>query len=74
MAKRSKTPAQIKAEMAKLSAELKQVEAREGERIGAIAIKAGLHEMDIPEADLMQAFKDVAARFRTSTQQPEQTA
>jgi uncharacterized protein YjbI with pentapeptide repeats len=74
VAKRSKTPAQIKAEMAQLSAELKQAEAREGERIGAIAIKAGLHEIDLSDADLTQAFKDIAARFRASAQQSEPTA
>ena len=74
MAKRSKTPAQIKAEMAKLTAELKQAEAREGERIGVIAIKAGLHELDVSDADLTQAFKDIAARFRTSAQRSDSTA
>ncbi len=74
MAKRSKTPAQIKAEIAKLSAELKQAEAREGERIGAIAIKAGLHEIDVSDADLTQAFKDIAARFQSTKKEPKPTA
>ncbi len=74
MAKRLKTAANIKAEMAKLSVELKQAEAREGERIGVIAIKAGLHEIDASDADLTQAFKEVAARFQSKKTEPEPTA
>lgn len=67
MAKRSKTPAQIKAEIDRLNGELAQAEAREGERIGNIAVKAGLHEIDVSDADLLQAFRDVAARFRPAS-------
>lgn len=71
MAKRSKTPAQIKAEIDRLNGELAQAEAREGERIGSIAVKAGLHEIDVSDADLLQAFRDVAARFRPTSRLPQ---
>lgn len=74
MAKRSKTPLQIKAEIDRLAKELKQAEDREGERIGAIAVKAGLHEIDILDSDLLSAFRDVAARFQSSAKQPDKTA
>ncbi|ELT51214.1 TraC family protein [Brucella intermedia] len=71
MAKRSKTPAQIKAEIDRLNGELAQAEAREGERIGSIAVKAGLHEIEVSDTDLLQAFRDVAARFRPATRLPK---
>lgn len=74
MAKRSKTPAQIKAEIERLNSELAQAEAREGERIGALAVKAGLHEIDCSDANFIKAFKEIAARFRAASEQPDQTA
>lgn len=74
MAKRSKTPAQIKAEIERLNNELAQAETREGERIGALAVKAGLHEIDATDADLLKVLKDAAARFRTTPKLSDQTA
>jgi hypothetical protein len=74
VAKRSKTPAQIKAEIERLNKQLADAEAREGERIGAIAIKAGLHEIDAADSDLLKAFKALAARFRGEAQQPDTPA
>ncbi|MFX8999921.1 TraC family protein, partial [Acinetobacter baumannii] len=38
-------------------------ETREAQRIGRIALKAGLGELDITEDDLFAAFEDLAARF-----------
>lgn len=69
MAKKPKSPAEIKAAMEALKAELKEAEAREAERLGALAVKAGLHEIDAIDADLIQALKEVAARFQAATQQ-----
>lgn len=74
MAKRPKTPAEIKAEMERLKQELKEAETREADRLGKLAIKAGLHEIDVSEADLVKALKEVAGRFQGSRQQPGQAA
>jgi hypothetical protein len=54
----------IREEIAKLQDQLKHAETREAERIGRIALKAGLGEIEIDEAELQAAFEDVAKRFR----------
>ncbi|GGB11179.1 conjugal transfer protein TraC [Brucella endophytica] len=43
---------------------MKQAETREAERIGRVALKAGLGEVAIEEAALQAAFEDIARRFR----------
>ena len=73
-ARKAKTPAQIKAEMERLKQELKEAEAKEADRLGALAIKAGLHEIEASDADLVKALKEVAARFQTARPQPGKTA
>ncbi len=70
MARKAKTPAQIKAEMERLKQELKEAEAKEAERLGALAIKAGLHEIEASDADLIKAMKEVASRFQAASSQP----
>ena len=74
MARKAKTPAQIKAEMERLKQELKEAEAKEADRLGALAIKAGLHEIEASDADLVKAMKEVAARFQTARAQPGKPA
>lgn len=69
MAKKPKSPAEIRAQMDALKNELKEAEAREAERLGGLAVKAGLHEVDVNDADLVQALKEVAARFQSNAQQ-----
>ena len=54
----------IRDEIAKLQEQLKVAETREAERIGRIALKAGLGEIEIDEAQLQAAFEDLAKRFR----------
>lgn len=55
---------QIRDEIARLQEQLKQAETREAERIGRVALKAGLGEIEIDEAALLSAFEEVASRFR----------
>lgn len=55
---------QIREEIARLQDQLKQAETREAERIGRIALKAGIGEIEIEEAALLTAFEEVAGRFR----------
>jgi methanogenic corrinoid protein MtbC1 len=55
---------QIREEIARLQDQLKQAETREAERIGRIALRAGIGEIEIEEAALLSAFEEVAGRFR----------
>lgn len=59
-----KPSSKIREEIAKLQDQLKRAETREAERIGRIALKAGLGEIEIEEAALQAAFEDIAGRFR----------
>ncbi|WP_454858552.1 conjugal transfer protein TraC [Rhizobium binxianense] len=59
-----KPSSKIREEISRLQEQLKQAETREAERIGRIALKAGLGEIEIDEAELQAAFEDVAKRFR----------
>ncbi len=59
-----KPSSRIREEIARLQDQLKQAETREAERIGRIALKAGLGEIEIDEADLQAAFEETAKRFR----------
>lgn len=62
-----KPTAKIREEIARLQEKLKEAETRDAERIGRIAIRAGLGEIEIEEADLLSAFEEVARRFRDDT-------
>ena len=55
---------QIREEIARLQDQLKQAETREAERIGRIALKAGIGEIEIEEAAMLSAFEELAGRFR----------
>ncbi|APO70519.1 conjugal transfer protein TraC 3 (plasmid) [Rhizobium gallicum] len=59
-----KPSSKIRDEIAKLQEQLRIAETREAERIGRIALKAGLGEIEIDEAELQAAFEDVAKQFR----------
>lgn len=62
-----KPSSKIREEIAKLQDLLRQAETREAERIGRVALKAGLGEIEIDEADLQAALEDVTKRFRAGT-------
>lgn len=59
-----KPSSKIRQEIARLQEQLKHAETREAERIGRIALKAGIGEFDIEEGDLQAAFEELAGRFR----------
>lgn len=59
-----KPSSRIREEIARLQDQLKQAETREAERIGRIALKAGLGEIEIDEAELQAAFEEMTQRFR----------
>jgi hypothetical protein len=58
-----KPSSKIRDEIAKLQEQLKIAETREAERIGRIALKAGLGEIEIDEAELQAAFEKLTKRF-----------
>ncbi|KQT04612.1 conjugal transfer protein TraC [Rhizobium sp. Leaf391] len=59
-----KPSSKIREEIARLQDQLKHAETREAERIGRIALKAGLGDFEIDETELQAAFEDVANGFR----------
>lgn len=54
----------LRGEIAKLQDQLKQAETREAERIGRIALKAGLGDFEIADSDLIKSFEELSTRFR----------
>jgi hypothetical protein len=70
-----KSSGQLRKDIAKLQEQLRQAETREAERIGRLALKAGLGEIEIDEGELQAAFETVAKRFRDGlrSQKPGQT-
>jgi hypothetical protein len=59
-----KPSSKIREEIAGLQDQLRQAETREAERIGRIALKAGLGEIEIEETELQAAFEGITGRFR----------
>ena len=59
-----KPSSRIREEIARLQEQLKAAETREAERIGRIALKAGLGDIEIDEEALLAALTEVAGTFR----------
>lgn len=59
-----KPSSRIRDEIAKLQEQLKAAETREAERIGRLALKAGLGDIEIEDSDLIAAFGDLVGKFR----------
>ncbi len=62
-----KPTAKLREELARLQEELKQAETRDAERIGRIALKAGLGDFDVEPNELQSAFEEIAGRFRNAS-------
>lgn len=58
-----KPASKIRQEITRLQEQLRQAETREAERIGRIALRAGLAEIEIDESELLAAFEELAGRF-----------
>ena len=54
-----KPASKIRADIARLQEQLKAAEAREAERIGRLALKAGLGEIEIDDGKLVVAFEEI---------------
>ena len=61
---RRRTRAEILADMEDLKRQLAESEERDERRIGKLANKAGLLDLDISDEELATAFAELAARFR----------
>ncbi|MCI9868481.1 TraC family protein [Rhizobium skierniewicense] len=59
-----KPSSKIRDEIAKLQEQLKLAETREAERIGRVALKAGLGDIEIDDGELQAALEQLAKRFR----------
>lgn len=59
-----KPSSRIREEIAKLQEQLKAAETREAERIGRLALRAGLGEIEIEESELVTALEEIAGKFR----------
>lgn len=53
------------AQLKKIKAEIAALEQSTAERIGRLAVKAGLGELGIPDAKLKEEFDGIAQRFRS---------
>jgi hypothetical protein len=59
-----KSSSKIREEIERLHDQLKAAENKEAERIGRIALKAGLGDLIIDEAKLGDLFAEIAGRFQ----------
>ncbi|TYR36088.1 TraC family protein [Mesorhizobium microcysteis] len=59
----------IREEIERLQEQLKLAEAKEAERIGRLALKAGLGDVSASDAELVAGFEEMAKRFQTGTRQ-----
>ena len=58
------------AELEKLKSELAQLETKAAERIGKLAIRAGLADLDISDEQLSEGFAAIAAKFSGKKSKP----
>ena len=57
----------IREEIERLQEQLKLAETKEAERIGRLALKAGLGDLNVSDAELVAGFEEMAKRFQTGT-------
>ena len=65
-----KPSSKIREEIGRLQEQLKQAETREAERIGRLALKAGLGDIEVEDGDLIAAFEEVLGNFRKGSGRP----
>jgi hypothetical protein len=69
-----KSSSKIREEIERLHDQLRAAETKEAERIGRIAVKAGLGNLDIDEAKLGDLFAEIAGRFQSGSEKRRQAA
>lgn len=58
------------ARMDALKKELAELDAKAGERIGKLAVRAGLADLDLDDDALMKEFQALAGRFQGKRKEP----
>ena len=63
------------ADLERIKAEIQEIERKAAERIGKLAINAGLGDLDISDADLRKEFEAIASKFspKSESQQSAQS-
>lgn len=61
---RVKKITRIEGDIARLEAQLRQAKEEEAGRIGELAVKAGLADIEISDRDLIKELRAIASRFR----------
>lgn len=69
-----KSSSKIREEIERLHDQLRAAETKEAERIGRIAVKAGLGDVDIDETKLAAFFAEIAGRFQMASEKRQQAA
>lgn len=69
-----KSSSKIREEIERLHEQLRAAETKEAERIGRIAVKAGLGDLDIDEAKLAELFAEIAGRFQKGSEKRQRPA
>ncbi len=59
----------IREEIERLQEQLKLAETKEAERIGRLALKAGLGDVNASDAELVAGFEEMEKRFQAGTKQ-----
>ena len=59
----------IREEIERLQEQLKLAETKEAERIGRLALKAGLGDVNASDTELLTSFEEMAKRFQAGTKQ-----
>ena len=59
----------IREEIERLQEQLKLAETKEAERIGRLALKAGLGDVNASDTELVAGFEEMAKRFQAGTKQ-----
>lgn len=67
MAKKTKSVADIDREIKALQAKRTEALEAQSAHVGNLAARAGLTELDIPDADLLKEFKAIAERFQKAS-------
>ena len=64
------------ADLERIKAEIQEIERKAAERIGKLAINAGLGDLDISDADLRKEIEAIASKFspKSESQQPAQSS
>lgn len=62
----SERKAEKLAELNRIKAELADLESKAAERIGRIALAAGLGDLDLDDATMRKEFEAIASKFRKS--------